>query len=173
MRKLIIAKVNDFILSLVIAAFGLYVIFGKNVIKGKLLTSQLALAARADVYLWGIAAIFVLLAVILLVRSLAFVKVDEQTKTEPFRFGISALTIISFVATLVYLVFMELIGFIIPSFVFVAFLCFMYRLKENAVDWKTDKKGVFKAVWVSLLFSAVSVVAIKVIFERFLGINLP
>ncbi|GEM_PF-6348264 len=173
MRKIRIVKVNDFVLSLIVAAFGLYVIFGKNVIKGKVLSGQLAPAARADVYLWGVAAIFILLAVILLVRSLAFVKSDEKSKVERYKFNISWITVISFVATLVYLLLMELIGFLIPSLVFTAFLCFMYRLKEKAIDWKTDKKGVFKAVWVSLLLSAVSVIAIKIIFEEFLGIKFP
>ena len=79
-----VRKVNDFVLSLLMIALSLFLIFGNVTVGGSSL-SQGGILSQADTYLKFIAAILLVVSVILFFRSLDFRKTGEK---EPFTYRI-------------------------------------------------------------------------------------
>lgn len=165
-----IKKMNDFVLAVIMLVLGLVLLLGNFTVGGTTM-GQGGLLARPDMWLKAIAALMVFFSIVLGIKSLSFKKGEEQEK---FTFAINWTVVLTLVALVLYTIFLPIIGFFISTFLLSFFLCTLYAIKED--DKKV--KELTRQEWVryllrSLIFSAVMVVLLYLIFGKLLAIQLP
>lgn len=165
MKEKVVNK-RDLCSSIVLAAIGLYITFGKNVVTGKTFgADSYPMAARADVYLKALGLALMLLSLALLVRSLRANKAATK-KDIPMVAKIGAVSLV------VYTLILKPLGFFISSVLLIAVWTFMFRLKEYHIDLK-DKKAVLKTLGIAFIFAIIVVTVLQLAFTELLGVRLP
>lgn len=160
---------KDVILGLIMLGLSGYILFGNNVIVGNSIFKEEIIVARAEFYLKFLSVGMMIISVALIMKTLKIFKVkDQETTSEP----INNIVKLSFVALIIYVFILKPVGFFISSFLLVAFLSYIIRLKENNIDL-TDKKSVIKSLIISCIFSLTTVLIIMFIFTRWLKVVLP
>ena len=164
-------KVNlrDFFSGIVFAIFGIYILVGKDVVLGKTFgMDRMPVVSRADFYIHVLGGALLVLSLILIIRSCVRPDYGQQTgkKEIPLVAVFSAITLILFCFLVKPLTFYPSAVLLITSWVF------MFRVKEYHIE-KTDKKGLIKALLISVSYSAVVVLILQLIFTHLLGVRLP
>lgn len=164
-----VRKVNDFVLSLLMIALSLFLIFGNVTVGGSSL-SQGGILSQADTYLKFIAAILLVVSVILFFRSLDFRKTGEK---EPFKFDLGILAVLTVLFLVIYTIALPIVGFEISTFVLAFLLCFSYSLKEDSISIRSGMKTLGPVIIRSLLFALVMFIALYLVFVKLLQVQLP
>lgn len=161
-------KVNlrDFISGVVFAIFGAYVVFGKNVVRGKVFgIDRMPLVSRADFYIHALGWVLLVLSLGLIVR--AVVKKEETEKKE-----VPIVAVYSGISLVIFCLIVKPLTFYPSAVLLIAFWVFIFRIKEYHIA-KTDRKGILKSLLISIVYSAVVVLILQLVFTRLLGVRLP
>ncbi len=122
--------------------------------------------ARSDVYVWLLLGLVVLLAIGIIISAL--MKKDETPTTAIW----NKLGVITVAATIVYLLVMELIGFIVSTFIVMTLLTCLYSARLGKFDLDT-KKAKFLQFVKYAVFSLVVTIVVYYIFTAALDVKLP
>ena len=165
-----IKHMNDFVLGILMVAFGLFLVFGK-ITQMEVQTGQGGFFARSDIWLRGMAALLIFVSVVLIIRSINFKKADE---VEGFKFYLDSTVVATVIALILYAVALPKLGFIISSLVITFYLVFLYSVKEN--NWKVTslpQGQLVKLLVKSVITSVVMLAVLWVVFGKLLAIQLP
>jgi hypothetical protein len=166
----LIKKTNDLILGICSLIISLWLVLDSSLIKGFALVSSTPFLARPDVYVRIIAAVWAILALLLVLKSLNLTgQVTERVK---FSFNLPLVTLLPMVAFIFCILILEDVGFFISSFVLMTVMCFVFQLKEKHLTLRADKE-VFKILGISCGFSVVLVFSLEQIFTHLLKVTLP
>ncbi|HKL99534.1 MAG TPA: tripartite tricarboxylate transporter TctB family protein [Mobilitalea sp.] len=166
----VIKVMNDFVLGVIMLLLSIYLFLTDQVVNRVPKTAQGGFFARADVYIYVLAAILGIVSLIIIIKSLNFKK--EEVKG--FTFAINDTIIYTVIALVLYVLVFSIVGFIISTFVMVLFLCMMYSVKEQNKKLKEyTKKELIKTSFRALIYSVVTVIILKLVFENGLSVQLP
>ena len=161
-------KVNrDSVLGIVLLGIGAYIVFGKNVVVGKLISLNDIYLARADVYLRGLGILLCLLSGILIVRSLLTHDNAEAQKA----IQIPGVVLISIVSLVLFAVFLPAVGFMVSGTVFCSAITAAYWFKEKGIVF-ADRQKVARVLLASLVYGLLVTFVLKTVFTKFLGVIL-
>jgi len=137
-KKLVIKKVNDFVLSILMLIVGLYVVFGPKTVSHIAQNGLGGFFARPDVYMKALAVALIVLSIILIIKSIGFVEFGE--KIEGFKFYVNREIIFTTILLIVYTIVLPKIGFFISTFLMVVSLVLIFSYRKIAHDKDKNKK---------------------------------
>ena len=160
---------NDFIMGILLMAGGLWLMLSKNITEGRILRSQRQGWFQADTYIKVLGGLVVFLAILMVIRSINFKK---EAETKAFAFEMSKESLLTFVALILYVVFLKPLGFSITTFLFTFFVACLYMFKETKNKGLSRRDKIKKIVAIAV-FSLVLVVVVYLIFAKVLLVVLP
>ena len=171
--KKAIKHMNDFILGILMVAVSLFLLLGK-ITDREVPTAQGGFLARSDIWLRMMAVFMLIVAVILIIRSINFNKSDD---VEPFKFYIDGTVIATIISLVAYAYLLPLLGFFISTYVMTFYLVMLYSVKENGWNF-FGKNGIPKGQIGKILIkcivtSAILLVVFWFVFGKLLAIKMP
>lgn len=161
---------RDLILGIVMTAISLYLLFSSKVVKGMTLLYTDITIAKAGTYIRILGGLLLILSVSLILRAIG---VFGGKQEEPSGKKIAdSFVIVGFVALILYIPLMKLIGFTVSSMLLMVCFTFMIRLREKKVDLH-DKQALLKNLGVAVLYAVVLVLILEALFTRVLHVRLP
>ena len=168
-----IKRKKEFILAVCMIIIGLFLVFYKGIIMNLPAVDRGGYFNRPDVFIRFWALLMVLDSVVILIRSL--VKEPEGGKEKPFY--LDATIILIAASLLIYIFLLQWIGFIASTFLIVLFLNLMFVCREEHIrpaDLKTmDRKVLLKKIGFAVIYSAVMVVVLYLVFAKALRVVFP
>ena len=164
-----IKSMNDFVSGLILSGVSLYLIFGKNIVQGKVTTGPGGPLVRADMYIRMLGILMLLLSAIMVIRSVNFRKAVE---TKGFSFTITRESIFTAFALAGFIIFLKPLGFGITTFLFSFFVVCLYSIKENQGKGFGRREKIKKALFAAL-FSLILVAVVYLVFAKILLVTLP
>lgn len=164
-----IKNMNDLVGGILLMLGGLWLMISKNITEGRILQSQSQGLIQADTYIRMLGGLVFFLAILMSIRSINFKKEEE---TEPFVFNITKESFLTFVALVLFIVFLKPLGFAVTTFLFSSFVVSLYMLKEIKGKGLSRKQILTKIAFAGV-FSLVLVVVVYLVFAKGLLVTLP
>lgn len=162
-------NIKDIALGFIMLGLSIYIFIGDNVILGNSIFKESIIIGRAEFYLKFLATVMILISLVLIIITLKKSRIKCNNESSIPSNNVVSL---SFGALIIYVLVLKPLGFFLSSFLLTTFLSFIIRLRENRIDTR-DKKLVLKSFLISCIFSLVSVLLIRYIFENGLNVILP
>jgi hypothetical protein len=172
-KRKLIKNTNDFIIGVALLALGIYVLFTNDIIQGNLPTAVIVSPlVRPDVYVRLIGGCLAFCAAILIIKSINF---SRTADVKGFHFAITREAVLTVVSLIIYTAVLPRIGFAVSTFLLVFFQTCMYTHKEKSSERKppVPRKDIIRDLLIALVYSALLVVLLDLIFSRVLYVNLP
>lgn len=167
-----IKKMNDFVLGILVILLSAFLIFGK-ITETEVKTGQGGFLVRSDVWLRMMGVFLLVVAVILVIRSLNLGHRKEEA-TEPFSFYIDSTVIAVTVSLIAYALALPFVGFMISTFAICMYLVVLFSIKEKAWTFRsTPKEAWGKILLKGILTAVVLLIVFWFIFGKLLAIQLP
>ena len=163
----VIKNKRDFVLGLIALALSLFLLLSDSVIQGFSMFQTKIYLAQAGAYIEIIAVLMIVVALAMIIRS--FVK-SEPGKAQ--KQSLDLLVVGAFAALIVYLLLMDLLGFVINTIWLTALITFMLRMREKQISLK-DHKAALKTAGISLAYAVVLVLVLAFVFTTWLKVRLP
>ena len=164
-----IKNMNDFISGLLFCAGGLWLMFSKNITEGRILASQNQGIIKADTYIRMLGGLVVLLAVIMIIRSINFKRAAE---IKAFEFHITKESFLTLIALIAFIILLKPLGFALTTFSFTFFIVIVYMLREMK-EKEISRREKIKKFVIAGIFSFVLVLVVYLVFSRVLLVMLP
>lgn len=163
---------NDFIIGTLFLILGIYVLTTNNILLDSIGASQGTIwIIRPDIYVRGIGCLITAFSVILVLKSINWKRSEETTK---FTFAMSKEVLLSIGALIIYAFIFPRVGFALSSFLLIFFLTFIYMCKEmSGKQDKITKKDRIKYAIYSVIYAAILVTVVYLIFSKILYVVLP
>ena len=166
-----IRHMNDFVLSILTAILGVWLLFGK-ITQAPVKTGQGGFFARSDIWLRMMAVFLIVVAVALCVR--AFIGKDFKEEDARFHFYLDSTVVATVIALIVYAIALPKLGFFITTFLGTFYLMLLYSIKEKSWTFTTVPKEEWgKMLLKCLVVSAIFLVIFWVVFGKLLAVQLP
>ena len=169
----LVRNTNDFIIGIALFILGVYVLFTDDIVLGTIPPGiEVSPLIQPDVYVRLIGGFLAFFAAILVNKSINYSRI---TDTKGFRFVISLEAVLTMAALIIYTILLTIIGFFISTFILIFFLTCMYLRREKAGKDKPPltRKEISRDLIIALVYSALLVLAVYLIFTRFLYVALP
>ena len=164
-----IRNMNDFVIGLLLLAGGLWLMLSDNITEGRILQSQRQGFLQADTYIKLLGGLVVLLAFLMVIRSINF---SRDKETQAFSFHISKESFLTFIALILFIIFLRPLGFSITTFLFTFSTACIYLFKETK-NKGLSRREMIKKIIILAVFSVILVVTVYLIFARVLMVVLP
>ena len=164
-----IKSMNDFICGCILGGFGIWLMLSDKITEGRILKAHDQGFIRPDTYIRMIGGLIILLAIIIVLRSINFRKEGE---TKAFGFPISKESLLTYIALGFYILFLQRVGFAVSTFVFTFFIVTLYMRKETAEVGFSGRQKILRILF-SAGFSAAIVLFVYLIFTKVLLVMLP
>jgi len=165
-----IKSMNDFCLTVVMTALGLFLCFSDSIVPANMPTLPAGgILVRSDMYVRLIGGIMLLLSLILFIKNLNF---SKATETAALKFTTSSQGVLTFVALVIYALLLQRVGFAITTFCLGFFLVFLYMYKENK-DIEKTRPLIIRMAIASAVFSLALLGVVYVMFGFVLRVSLP
>ena len=161
---------RDFLLGIVMTAVGLYLLLSNSIVKGFSLFQTKVVLAQAGTYLKIIGGLIVLVSAVVIIRSLRK-PLSEEEAAEAKR-PLDWMIVGCLAAFFVYLLLMDVLGFLIDTIWVIALITFLLRVREKHIDLH-DKKELLKSIGIAVGYSVVLVLVISFMFTKWLNVRLP
>ena len=165
-----IRNTKDFTLGTISLAISLWLTLDEGLVTGFTLSHRTPFLGRPDVYVRMIAAVWAVLSVLLVLKSISLR--DEKSERVKFEFNLPLVALLPMIAFVIYAFFLENIGFFISSLCLMFFLCFLFQIKEKELRIGINR-STFNAISISLIFSFLTVIILQKIFIHLLNVRLP
>jgi len=164
-----IKSMNDFIGGILLGAGGLWLMLSDKITQGRILTGTGQGMVRADTYIRMLGGLVFFLAFLMIIRSFNFKK---EAETEAFKFHMSKESFITFIALILFVIFLRPLGFAVATFLFAFTIITVYMLKETK-DTGLNRKQLIKKIGFAAGFSLILVFVVFLVFEKVLLVMLP
>ena len=164
-----IKNMNDFIGGMLLSVAGLWLMLSNNITEGRILRAHSQGIIRPDTYIRILGGLVLLLALIMVVRSINFKKAGE---TKALEFRISKESILTFAGLALFLIFLRPLGFAVVVFLFSFSIGCVYLLRETKDLGLSGREKIKKMIFIGI-FSMVLVLAVYLIFGKVLLVQLP
>ena len=154
-----IRKRNDFILSILSFAIGLFLFASESTVSGVMLFVGLPFLAEPRTFIQGIGILLMVFSIPLFLKSISL-----KGERDSGKFRLKKETIITLIALLLFVPAYELIGFPIASFLLTFCLSVVYGL----CDERTSKK---KFYLIRFVYSLVVVTVLVLVFTQILHVK--
>lgn len=167
----LIKYMNDFVLGIILAAAGIWLLFGK-ITDHEVSTGQGGFIARPDVWVRFMAIILIVDAAVLIVRSI--VKKNDDPAGGRFQFYLDSTQVGTIISLVIYTLLLPVFGFFIMTFVVTFYLVLLYSIKEKAWTFRTAPKDQWpKLLLKTLIISTISLLVYWLVFGVALSLQLP
>lgn len=165
----VIKNKRDFIFGLIGLGLSLFLLLSDSVIRGFTIFQSKVYWAQAGAYIDIVAALLLAFSVALVVR--AVLKAEPGSENEKKQ-KLDWLVVVAFAAMIVYLLLMDVLGFVINTIWLSSLITFMLQVREKQIDLK-DKKAALKCAGISIGYSIVLVLVLAFVFSTWLKVRLP
>ena len=166
-----IRHMNDFVLSILTAILGVWLLFGK-ITQATVKTGQGGFMARSDIWLRMMAVFLLLISVALCVR--AFIGKDFKEEDAKFHFYLDSTVIATVIALVVYAIALPKLGFFITTYAGTFYLMLLYSIKEKGWSFTTVPKEAWgKMLLKCVIVSAIFLFIFWLVFGKLLAVQLP
>ena len=167
-----IKKMNDFVLGILVILLSAFLMFGK-ITETEVKTGQGGFLVRSDVWLRMMGLFLLVVAVILIIRSIGFGHRKDEG-AEHFHFYIDSTVIAVTLSLVFYALALPVVGFMISTFLICMYLVILFSIKEKAWTFRTTPKEAWgKILLKGVVSAAVLLVVFWFIFGKLLAIQLP
>lgn len=164
-------RMKDASLAIICLLLGVYLAFGKNLIRGKSLLNTDNFWNQADTYIKILGGLLMVVSLILLFRTLLQTKDKKQSiDRDANEHKFIAIIVVSMI---LFVLLLPKFGFFINSLWFTALFCFLIMVKERQISRQSDKSILFKAVLSACVYSLILVTFLQTIFKYLLKVSLP
>ena len=165
-----IKHMNDFVLGILMVAFSAFLIFGR-ITEMEVQNGQGGFFARSDIWLGAMGVLLLITAVLLIIRSINFKKLEDVS---PLNFYMDSTVIGTTLSLIVYAIALPKLGFFITTYVVTFYLVLLYSVKENGYKFTTVPKNVLgKMIIRAVIVSAIFLVILLFVFGKLLAVQLP
>lgn len=167
-----IKKMNDFVLGILVILLSAFLLFGK-ITETEVKTGQGGFLVRSDVWLRMMGLFLLVVAVILIIRSINFGHKKDQ-EAEPFHFYIDSTVVAVTISLIAYALALPILGFFISTFVMCMYLVILFSIKEKAWTFRSVPKEAWgKILAKGAVTAVVLLVVFWFVFGKLLAIQLP
>lgn len=166
-----VRHMNDFVLSIITAILGIWLLFGK-ITEAPVKTGQGGFMARSDIWLRMMAVLLIFMAIVLCIR--AFVGKEFKEEDAKFHFYLDSTVIATVIALVLYAILLPKLGFFVTTFIGTFYLMLLYSVKEKAWKFSTVPKDAWgKILLKCVIASAIFLVIFWLVFGKLLAVQLP
>ena len=161
-----IRKRNDFILSILSFAIGLFLFASESTVSGVMLFVGLPFLAEPRTFIQGIGILLMVFSIPLFLKSISL-----KGERDSGKFRLKKETIITLIALLLFVPAYELIGFPIASFLLTFCLSVVYGLCEESQREEHERPSKKKFYLIRFVYSLVVVTVLVLVFTQILHVK--
>ena len=161
-----IRKRNDFVLSILAFALGLYLFASESTVSGVMLFVGLPFLAEPRTFIQGIGILMMIFSIPLFIRSISL-KGERDTS----KFALKKETVITLIALVLFVPAYELLGFPVSSFLLTFCLSVVYGLCEESQREESARTSKKKFYLIRLIYSVVVVAVLVLVFTEILHVK--
>lgn len=169
-------KYKDYLVGFVLIVVGIYLMVGKNVVTGVVISETDVELAKADTYLRFLGLLLTIASAAMVLSSVIKgfrAKKEAEPAGEEGPDSVSKWFVVGFfVGAIVFALLIKVIGFFFDTLWFAFALSLYLQIREQGIDLH-DKKALGTAALKSLIYALILDVALYLAFTKILKVKLP